>query len=138
MTAKNSELGIVHHAWALSDSYLHLDLLHVTSIRGRPGETKIQLAIRILILLTQLLSVRQTDDVVVHLPPSSMSNTSNSSTTMPIYMVIALHGMGPNYPDLFQNEVEKVFNIPFFSADPKRSPGTPWRIALESLLWSTL
>jgi len=52
-----------------------------------------------------LLSVRQTDDVVVHLPPSSKSNTSNTSTTMPIYMVIALHGMGPNYPDLFQNEV---------------------------------
>ena len=94
----------------------------------------------ILILLIQLLSVRQTDDVVVHLPPSSKSNTSNTSksNTSTIYMVIALHGMGPNYPDLFQNEVEKVFNIPFFSADPKRSPGTPWRIALESLLWSTL
>ena len=44
--------------------------------------------------------------LLVHLPPSSMSNTSNSSTTMPIYMVIALHGMGPNYPDLFQHEVE--------------------------------
>ena len=58
----------------------------------------------ILILLIQLLSVRQTDDVVVHLPPSSKSNIS---TTMPIYMVIALHGMGPNYPDLFQHEVEK-------------------------------
>ena len=48
-----------------------------------------------------MLTVRQTDDVVVHLPPSS--NTS----TMPSYMVIALHGMGPNYPDLFQHEVKK-------------------------------
>jgi len=54
-----------------------------------------------------LLSVRQTDDVVVHLPPSSKSNTSNTSksNTSTIYMVIALHGMGPNYPDLFQHEV---------------------------------
>ena len=44
--------------------------------------------------------MRQADDVVVHLPP-----TSNNSTRMPSYMVIALHGMGPNYPDLFQHEV---------------------------------
>ena len=138
MSTKNSELGIVHHAWALSDSYLHLDLLHVISIRGRPGKLRFNFkAMGILILLIQLLSVRQTDDVVVHLPPSSKSNTSNTSksNTSTIYMVIALHGMGPNYPDLFQHEVEK---IPFFSADPKRLPGTPWRIALESLLWSTL
>merc|ERR1711990_1415379 len=49
-----------------------------------------------------LLSVRQTDDLVVHLPPTSNSNTS---ITMPSYMVVALHGMGPNYPDLFQHEV---------------------------------
>ena len=74
----------------------------------------------------QLLSVRQTGDVVVHLPPTSKSNTfksntstsnsntsksnnpkSNNSTTKPSYMVVALHGMGPNYPDLFQHEVRK-------------------------------
>jgi len=55
-----------------------------------------------------LLSVRQIDDVVVHLPPSFKSNiskTSKSNTSKPIYMVIALHGMGPNYPDLFQHEI---------------------------------
>ena len=57
-----------------------------------------------LIIFPQMLTVRQTDDVVVHLPPMMVS--SNTST-MPSYMVIALHGMGPNYPDLFQHEVKK-------------------------------
>ena len=70
----------------------------------------------------QLLSVRQTDDVVVHIPPTSKSNTfksntstsnsnpskSNNSTNEPSYMVLALHGMGPNYPDLFQHEVRRI------------------------------
>jgi len=46
-----------------------------------------------------LLSVRQKEDVVVHLPTTY--NNSMSS----LDMVIALHGMGPNYPDLFQHEV---------------------------------
>ena len=43
--------------------------------------------------------MRQKEDVVVHLPTTY--NNSMSS----LDMVIALHGMGPNYPDLFQHEV---------------------------------
>ena len=85
----------------------------IFSIRSASGEdlVKIRLkfmAMEIFILFTQLLSVRQADDVVVHLPPSSKSSTSRSNTsiTVPSYMVVALHGMGPNYPDLFQHEVE--------------------------------
>ena len=68
-----------------------------------------------------MLTVRQTDDVVVHLPPMMVS--SNTST-MPSYMVIALHGMGPNYPDLFQHEVKKEeISSAFFPLTPQGGVG---------------
>ena len=77
----------------------------IFSISSATGEDLVNLRFKLIFIpffftFLQLLSVRQADDVVVHLP-----SNSNNSTRMPSYMVIALHGMGPNYPDLFQQEV---------------------------------
>ena len=81
------------------DFPLHLGHLFNVGIWGRLGtvlKAKFRLTSEI---FPQLLSVRQKEDVVVHLPTTY--NNSMSS----LDMVIALHGMGPNYPDLFQHEV---------------------------------
>jgi len=45
-----------------------------------------------------VLSIRATNDTIIHVPPHYDANS-------PIPVMLALHGMGENYPDNFQNEI---------------------------------
>jgi poly(3-hydroxybutyrate) depolymerase len=51
------------------------------------------------------ISVRVTNDTIIHVPPRAANSLAeHAGSAMPL--VLALHGLGDNYPNLFQQSIK--------------------------------